>query len=138
MIEGLKYWGEEIFSNRHNSWPIAAIFYCLAVFVMRDFFLNPVCSQFRDLEKKERKEVKKIYLNRALLGWVLFVVSLGLFIFLWRRPSLYPVTRLNALLILGSLFFAGLFILFHLQALGMALLAVLKKATRPPENSDSL
>ena len=94
--------------------------------------------QFRDLEKKERKEVKKMYLGRALVGWGLFGVALLIFIFLWRRPSLYPLTLQNVLLALASVFFAGLFILFHLQALGMALVAVLKKVTRRPENSDTL
>ncbi len=138
MVEGLKYWVEEIFSNRHNSWPVAAILYCLAVFVIRDFFTSPLFLRLRDLEKKERKEVKKAYLGRALMGWCFFGTALLLFIFLWRQPSLYPVTIQNTLLGLASIFSAGLFVVFHLQAIGLALLAVLRKVTRKSENSDTL
>src|SRR3989338_5946740 len=98
MLEWLKYWAQEIFSNRQNSWPMAAILYCLAVFIVRDTFINPVFFRLRELAKRERKEVKKAYLGRALVGWLIFGLGLVLFIFLWRQPSLYPVTFLNAVL----------------------------------------
>jgi len=130
MIDGVKYWAQEIFANRLNSWPVAAILFCLGVFCVRNFFLAPLFSKVQDLDKRERREVKRIYLSRAFAGWGFFGISLLLFIFTWRMPSLYPVTAQIAGLLLSSAFFAGLFITSHLQSLGLALLEVLQKLTQ--------
>ncbi len=138
MIEGIQYWAKEVFANRQNSWPVAGILYCLAIFCVRDFFLNPLFLKVRDLGKKERKEVKKAYLSRAFAGWGFFGISLLLFLFTWRLPSLYPVTLKIAGLTVAGAFFAGLFITSHLQALAHALLEALLKLTHVPPSNDSL
>lgn len=139
MIEGLKFWLQEIFANRMSSWPVAGILYCLAVFCLRDFFLNPLFLKVRELPKNERRDVKRIYLSRAFAGWGFFGISLLLFIFTWRLPSLYPVTLKIAGMLLAAAFFAGLFITTHLQAVGLALAEMLHKITAsPPATNDSL
>lgn len=136
MMEGIKYWAQEVFANRMTTWPVAAILFCLVVLSVRNFFLNPLFSRVQDLGKKERKEVKKIYLSRAFAGWGFFVISLLLFIFMWRLDSLFPLTiKINGLLA-AEAFFACLFITSHLQAVGLALSEVLIKLTQtaPPQN----
>jgi len=139
MMDGIKYWAQEVFANRMTTWPAAAILYCLFVLSIRNFFLNPLFFKVQDLGKKERKEVKKTYLSRAFSGWGFFGISLLLFIFMWRMPSLYPVTLQIAGLLLAEAFFASLFITSHLQALSLALIEVLLKLTQaatPPQNDN--
>jgi len=140
MMEGLKYWAQEVFAHRMTTWPVAAILFCLIVLSVRNFFLNPLFLKVQDLGKKERKEVKKTYLSRAFAGWGFFGISLLLFIFMWRLDSLYPVTLKIAGLLLAQAFFASLFITSHLQALGLALLDVLLKLSQaaPPPQNDNL
>lgn len=139
MMDGIKYWAQEVFANRMSTWPAAAILFCLFVLSLRNFFLNPLFLKVNDLGKKERKEIKKNYLSRAFAGWGFFGISLLLFIFMWRMDSLYPITRKIAGLLIAQAFFASLFITSHLQALGLALLDVLLKLTQavqPPQNDN--
>lgn len=138
MIDGIKYWAQEIFANRLNSWPVAAILFCLAVFSVRNLFLSPLFFKVSELGKKERKEVKKTYLSHAFAGWGFFGISLLLFIFMWRLDSLYPITLKIAGLLLAEAFFASLFITSHLQALALALIEILLKVTQalPPQNDN--
>ena len=140
MMDGLKYWAQEVFANRMTTWPVAAILFCLVVLSVRNFFLNSLFSKVNALGKRERKEVKKNYLSRAFAGWGFFGISLLLFIFMWRMDSLYPITRKIAGLVLAQTFFASLFITSHLQALGMALLDALLKLSQPakPPQNDNL
>ncbi len=139
MMDGIRYWAQEVFANRMTTWPVAAILFCLAVLVVRNFFLNPLFFKVNELGKKERKEVKKTYLSRAFAGWGFFCISLLLFIFMWRLDSLHPVTLQIAGLLLAQAFFAGLFVTSHLQALGLALIESLHKLTlTPPAQNDNL
>ena len=138
MMEGIRYWAQEVFANRMSTWPAAAILYCLFVFCVRNFFLNPLFLKVQELGKKERAHVKKTYLSRAFAGWGFFGISLLLFIFMWRMDSLYPVTLKIAGFLLAEAFFASLFITSHLQALSLAVLEVLLKLTQasPPPNDN--
>ena len=139
MMEGIKYWAQEVFANRMSTWPVAAILYCLFVLSVRNFFLNPLFFKVQELGKKERAQIKKTYLSRAFSGWGFFGISLLLFIFMWRMDSLYPVTVKIAGFLLVEAFFASLFITSHLQALGLALIEVLLKLTQaPPPQNDNL
>ncbi len=139
MMEGIRYWAQEVFANRMSTWPVAAILFCLFVLSVRNFFLNPLFAKVNELGKKERTHVKKTYLSRAFSGWGFFGISLLLFIFMWRMDSLYPVTPKIAGFLLAEAFFASLFITTHLQALGLALFEELFKLTQvPPPQNDNL
>ncbi len=129
-MENLNYLILGLIKDRQASWPFAAIIWSLTSFLLRDMFLSSLFSRLRDLDKGVRRDVKKAYFSKALWGWLYFLISLGLFVVFWRFSPLESLRPGDYGVLAGALIFSQLFALAHLQAVGIALLFVLKQTAR--------
>ena len=116
-----------ILTQRTWSWALIGIVQLLVFLGVRSFFFRPVLKRARMLNSKWYNELKKFYFKRSLAGWVFFLLSLLLVIFVWqtgnfREFSLYEA-GLTALIVLALC----LAVMAHLVALGVAAVHVLKQ-----------
>ena len=129
-MENLNYLIIGLIKDRHSSWPFAGIAWSLISFLLRDMFLSSLFSRLRSLDKDVRRDVKRAYFAKALWGWLYFLISLGLFVVFWRFSPLEALRLTDYGVLAGALVFSQLFALAHLQAVGLALLSVLKQTAR--------
>ena len=119
-------YGEIIFTQRHWSWAIAAILFVILGLWIRSLFLRPLIRRVKSIDRKHNQELKKVYLKRSLMGWILFFLSLGLFIALWIRGLSLPLESNQIIALIVMAIFYGLSVLQHVTALGVASIQVLK------------
>ena len=109
-----------------------AVLYLLAALFVRSWFLAPLFSSLKQLEKPIHKELKKVYLKKSLVGWVFFLLPLVIFLFLWQNEAV-PIRVDDSIWIsagVGSFFFS---IILHLIAFGLASVVTLKKTSETQE-----
>ena len=126
MLETIRSYFDVILVERSWSWTLIGILYLLFGLMVRGWFINPVLSHAKLLEKQVYQKIKLLYLKRSILGWIFFLVSLIIFVLLWNREPLFPLTVMKAFTILGAVACFILSILFHLQALAVATIHILK------------
>ncbi len=134
-MDNFHYFLQSVISNRQASWPIAGIVWCLVCFTLRDLFLGMLFSRIRELDKPLRRDVKKAYFGHAFWGWMYFLLSLVFFLLFWRFSRFELLNKGDFLVLAGALVFSQLFALSHLQAVGLALLSVLKQTPRLEHHS---
>ena len=120
----LKY----ILEERLGFWPVFAILFICAGFIIRSIVLKPVIRRAKEINRKDYAEVKKQYLKRALWGWLFFGLSLILSLELWEsyRDDL-SLNFTQALLCLGAISSFSLSLIFHLIAIANAAFIVLEQ-----------
>lgn len=114
-------------TDRQLSWPIAALIYTLLSIFIRGFFVRTLLGRVYELKRAYRKEIKHLYLRRAMWGWLAFVVSIVLFIFNWVAPAPVEGHKKCFGLLVACAVFNVLFILIHVQSIGWASLTVFKQ-----------
>ena len=95
--------------------------------IIRAWFLRPITRLVKDLKRNHHSEIKEEYLKRALSGWLFYLASLLLVLFVWSRPNLLPLSVGLALELLLAVICYVLSILLHLQALGAAAVLTMKR-----------
>ena len=130
MGNSLKPYLDLILTQRDWSWAVIGIVYLVVALTIRGWFLNPVVHRSKDLEKKYCHELKKVYLEQSVWGWLLFLASFLIVILLWNTALHFPVTVRQALFALAAIACFVLSVIFHLIAFGMAAVLTLKKATQ--------
>jgi hypothetical protein len=116
-----------VLTQRTWSWALVGIGYLLVFLLVRSFFLHPLVRRARALNSKWYHEIKKVYMKKCIAGWVLFLVSFLILIFLWqtanfKQASLYEVGMV--FLIILAVLFA---IMSQLIAFGTSVMHVLKQ-----------
>jgi high-affinity K+ transport system ATPase subunit B len=116
-----------VLTQRTWSWALIGIGYLLVFLLLRSFFLHALVRRARALNSKWFHEIKKVYMKKCIAGWVLFLVSFLVLIFLWQtanfqQASLYEVGMV--FLIILTVLFA---IMSHLIAFGVSTIHVLKQ-----------
>ena len=116
-----------VLTQRTWSWAVIGIGYLLVFLLVRSFFLHGLIRRARALNSKWYHEIKKIYTKKCIAGWVLFLVSFLILVFLWRtanlkQASLYEVGMV--FLIILTVLFA---IMSQLIAFGVSTIHVLKQ-----------
>jgi hypothetical protein len=116
-----------ILTQRTWSWALIGIGYLLVFLLVRSFFLHSLVRRARALNSKWYHEIKKVYMQKCIAGWVLFLVSFLILILFWqtanlKQASLYEVGMI--FLIILSVLFA---IMSHLIAFGTSVIHVLKQ-----------
>ncbi len=130
MAENLKPYLDLILKQRDWSWALIGILYLVLSMTLRGWFLNPLVHRSKDLEKKYHHELKKIYLEQSVWGWILFLASFLIVILLWNTALHFPITVKQAFLVLAPGVCPVLSIIFPLIAFGMAAILTLKRATQ--------
>ena len=119
----LKYFLEE----RLATWPVFAILFICAGFILRSFVLKPVLRRAKEINRKDYVEVKKHYLKRAVWGWIFFGLSLILSLELWESNWPKTSNSQQILMLLGSVLSFAFSLIFHLIAIACASFIALEK-----------
>ena len=116
-----------VLAQRSWSWALLGIGYLLIFLLVRHFFMHGLIKRAKSLNSKWFNEIKKVYVRKCFAGWVLFLVSFLVFIFLWqtaelKKPSLYEIGMVFIIIlaVLSS-------IISHLMAFGVSTIHVLKQ-----------
>ncbi len=122
----LKPYVDAILAERDWSWSFIGILYLVSGMIIRSWFLGPVASRVRNLDRKLRYSVKSAYLKRSFWGWIFFFIPLAVIIVLWQdRPLPAPLTKIHLIGVgIGSFVFS---IILHLQCFGIASLQTLRQ-----------
>lgn len=124
MLTAVQPYLDLILRERSWSWAVVCMLYILAAFFVRGWFVGPVSAQMKGLDGKIKHKVKKAYLKRAMLGWLLFFLPLVSILYYWQK-AFAPIAIRESWLIGFSILSFILSILLHLQALGTAALVTL-------------
>ncbi len=127
MLTMFKPYLDVILSERSWSWSLIGILYVLAGLFVRSWFLGPVMGKAKKLDKSVFKAVKSSYFKRSLLGWLFFFLPLAAFTLYWQK--ILPPVVTDKMVAGGVVSLLVLSIMFHLQAFGAGVTAVLKKQT---------
>ena len=130
MGEHLKPYFDLILTQRDWSWAVVGIVYLIIALTIRGWFLNPLVRRSKDLEKKYYHDLKKVYLEKSVWGWLLFLISFLIVVFLWHTTIAFPITIPQAALALVTIICFVLSVIFHLIAFGIAATTTLKRATQ--------
>ena len=126
-MENLTNLWNMVLTQRAWSWAVIGIGYLLVFLLVRSFFLHDLIKRARSLNSKWYHEIKKVYTKKCIAGWILFLVSFLILIFLWqtanlKQASLYEIGM--AFLIILTVLFA---IISHSIAFGASVIYVLKQ-----------
>lgn len=124
MLTTMQPYFDLIMKERSWSWAVVCLLYILAAIFVRGWFVGSISSQMKPLDGKTKHKVKKAYLKRSFLGWVLFFLPLLCILYYWQRTYFPIIIRDSALVGIGVLSFV-LSVIMHLQALGAAALVTL-------------
>lgn len=132
MIYQLKPHLDALLAERMSSWALLSILYLLAGLFVRSWFVGPLFSSLKQLEKPIAKHLRGQYLKKSFTGWIFFLLPLGFFLLLGRRDLLPPAVNDNIVIAcaVGSFIFS---ILLHLTAFGLASAVTLKKISETQE-----
>ena len=132
MIYQLKPYLDALLAERMSSWALLSILYLLAGLFVRSWFIGPLFSSLKELERPISKNLRGQYLKKSLLGWIFFLLPLALFLLLGRGNSLgFPV---NDNLVIASAAACFIFSIFlHLTAFGLAAVFTTKKISETQE-----
>ena len=136
MEEFFRPYIEAIFKEREWSWAIIGIVYLLSASFIRGWFLNPLTRRAKNLERSFRGSVRKGYLKRSLLGWIFFLLPIGIIYLTWQREVQLPVDlKVESKILLLSLGAASfvLSVLSHLTAFNIASLETLRSTAEQQE-----
>jgi hypothetical protein len=132
VIYQLKPYWDALLAERASSCALIAILYLLAGLFVRSWFLGPLFSSLKQLEKSAAKEIGKLYLGKSLLGWIFFLLPLVLLLILLNKEAV-PVPIDDNLLAGGAVLSFAFSIVLHLIAFGLASVAALKKTSEAQE-----
>ncbi len=118
-----------ILTQRDWSWTVAAALYLVIGLMIRGLFLKPMRHHAKTLPSKYYHKLKSAYLSRSIVGWIFFLIPLVAVIMLWNRGEMLALSRREWLYVLGSVASFILSIIFHIAALGMGAIDLLKKIT---------
>ena len=124
-----------ILPERDWSWTVVSILYILAAYFVRSWFLNPLTSRSKLLDRKVNYEIKLAYLKNSILGWVFFFLPIVLLMILWRKEIL-PVKIKDVFLIAGAAGSFAFSVLLHLIAFGIAAISVLKQVSEKAKENN--
>lgn len=129
MTEPFKNYMDIVLTQRDWSWAIVGIAYLIVALSIRSWFMSPLVRRVKDLDKKQNREVKKVYLENSIFGWFFFIIPFFLLTWLWYNQLHLPMSVQEALVLLGALVCYVLSIIAHIIAFGLAAMSVLKKFT---------
>lgn len=124
MLTAVQPYLDLILKERSWSWAVVCLLYILAAIFVRGWFVSPISSQMKPLDGKIKHKLKKAYLKRSFLGWVLFFFPLLCILYYWQRTFFPIIIHDSALVGIGTVSFI-LSVILHLQALGTAALTTL-------------
>lgn len=127
MNEPLQDFIHVVLTQRDWSWTLVGIVYLILGLSVRSWFLSPLIRKASSLEKKQNREIKKLYLEHSLIGWFFFLVPFFILTALWNSDIKIPMTVQQALAILGATLSYIFSIISHLTAFGIASISVLKQ-----------
>ncbi len=122
----MKVYLDLILTERSWSWSIVVIGYLVASMVVRQIVFRSVLKETKRLDSNVYSAVKKLYLRRSLVGWILFLLSVILVAAVWIGWSgptveMGPLVSFSVVLLL--LFFLS--IILHLVSYTRAVLEIL-------------
>ncbi len=127
MMDYIQAISDIVVWDRAWSWSVMGICYVGLSLIIRNFFLRPIVARAKNLKRAWYNDIKDNYNNRSIAGWIFYIFSLLLLIYIWTRPRLFPLD-LNQILALAGAVFCYLFsILLHVQAFGTSSIITLKK-----------
>lgn len=129
MTEPLKNYMDVVLTQRDWSWAIIGIAYLIIALSIRSWFTSPLVRRVKDLDKKQAREIKKIYLENSIFGWFFFIIPFFIITWLWYNQLHLPMSVQEALILLGAFASFVLSIIAHIIAFGLAAMSVLKKFT---------
>ncbi len=118
---------QTILGERNWTWALAGLAYLFAFLIVRHFFMRSLIKRAKGLQSKWLKEIKILYSKQCYGGWILFMVSFFLFVFVWETgnfnsPSLYEI-GIDSIIVLTLL----LAIISHIIAFGFSTIQILKR-----------
>ena len=120
---------ETILRERDWSWTLIAILFIIIGLVVRAWFIRPLASKAKTLDRKIYHEIKGAYLQRSLAGWIFFFMAMGLAVFVWSRNPTPPLSLQDKAFLAGAFAAFFLSVIIHLIAFGLAGLSVLQNHT---------
>lgn len=127
MIPSLQPYIDSILQERSWSWAIVCILYLLAAAFVRSWFLAPIGTSLKTLDKKYAHKLKGTYLKMSAAGWLFFMIPLFLIMIFWMKDKILVPVEDYILVILGMASFI-LSIVLHLQAFAVAAITTLEHA----------
>ena len=119
-------------AERTSSWALVCILYFLAGLFVRSWFLGPLFSSLKPLERPIAKELRSAYLKKSFIGWIFFLFPLAIALFMLHRDIL-PVPVSDKILIALAVFSFAFSVILHLIAFGLASVVTLKKTSETQE-----
>ncbi len=120
---------DAVMRERSWSWAVVCLLYILAALFVRGWFMGPLFTQLKMVEKKEAHKLKSFYLKYSLLGWIFFFLPLLVIVFYWQKDTI-PFEIQDSLLVGAGAVSLVLSILLHLQAFGTAALMTLESTEK--------
>ena len=129
----LKPYLDIIFNERSWSWTVVGIFYLIIGLIVRSWFLKPLVSRAKQLDRGAWHDMKGHYLTHSVVGWLFFLIPLIIIVVVWNRGKLLPLEIPELIALCFSLVCFVLSIIFHVQAFAIAALLSLKTALKENE-----
>lgn len=130
MVNVLRSYLDIILQERFWSWSLIGILYVILGLMVRGWFLNSMIRRAKEVGSKYYHEIKKAYLKRSLLGWILFFIPLGILIVLWSRGMEFPLDRATQIWVHIAIASYTMSVISHMWAFGTAGIVTLKLLAR--------
>lgn len=134
MIPSLQPYIDLILQERSWSWALVCILYLLAAAFVRSWFLAPIATSMKTLDKKYVHKLKSTYLKMSAMGWLFFMIPLFLVMIFWMKDKILIPVEDDILILLGIASFI-LSIVLHLQAFAAAAITTLESAESQKRDS---
>ena len=124
----LRFYFDRLLNERDWSWTVVSIAYLLFTLLVRYGVFRRLAVGLKQIDRGLYSEVARTYLKNSLTGWLAFLISLMLLIFLWSRGPDVLADRFSFLAFAVGIivsFFSSL--VLHLIAFSNALLTLLQQ-----------
>ena len=132
MIYQLRPYLDALLAERLSSWALLSILYLLAGLFVRSWFIGPLFSSLKELERPINKHLRGQYLKKSMMGWIFFLLPLAFFLLLGRQESL-PVKVHDNIVIAAAAASFVFSLMLHMMAFGLASVATVKKISETQE-----
>lgn len=118
----LKFYWEQfqniLFQDPGHAWIYLSLLYILASLFIQYLLTSSVKTASRRISSKNLKSLQSKYLFRSILGWFVYLLSLGLFLLFWYAFYFQTLDLKNYSnhFAVGSIFIFLLSVIFHLSA----------------------
>jgi len=124
----ISFYFDLFLKERFWSWTVISIAYLLLTLVVRSVVFRRLAMELKQIDRGLYSAVVRVYLKNSPAGWFVFLISLLLVIFLWRRGRDVLLDRFALLAFaIGIPITFCTSLVFHLVAFSNALLTLLRQ-----------